>query len=277
MNPRWSLILLAAIVGAALAAGASLFRREPASGPDREVANVVSGESPRLAATLRALRDELRDAAEERELLEQDLQALHARLAQLEERAPAEASPAESSEAGGARAHSRPANKVSFNESLLVSAGVDAGDARWLHERYDAYEMERLYMIDQAGREGWEKLPSGRRSLAELERGLREELGEVRYDQFLYALGRNNRVVVHDVLSRSPAEDAGFAKRDVVLRYDDTRIYDTQTLRKATQGGEAGELVAVELVRKGERIRVFVPRGPLGVTLKPDRRAPEAG
>ena len=276
MGPRWSSLLLAAVVGAGIAAAASLFWHEPATTRPDAIGEVVPSESPRLAAALRALRQELREVAEARERLEQDVADLGARLAELEER-PAQARALDAQSSGGVTAKARPADKVSFNETALISAGVDPEEARWLHERYDAYEMQRLYMMDRAGREGWEKLPSGRRSLGELDRTLREELGEGRYDQFLYALGRNNRVIVHDVLSSSPAEDAGFRKRDIVLRYDDIRVYNPQELRKATQGGEAGELIAVELQREGERIRVFVPRGPLGVTLKADRRAPEVG
>ena len=278
MDARWGSLLLAAVVGAGIAVAAGLFWPEPRATRDGAVADVVPAESPRLAATLRALREELGNETEARERLVEELAALRARLARLEERAPVEVSAAAPADgAGSTIAGARPADKVSFDERSLVGAGVDLDDARWLHERYDAYEMQRLYLMDQADREGWEKLPGGRRALSELERELRKELGEPRYDQFLYALGRNNRVVVNDVLSRSPAEDAGFRERDVVLRYDDARIYSTQQLRKATRGGQAGELIAVELQRKGERIRVFVPRGPLGVTLETDRRAPDVG
>ena len=278
MDARWGSLLLAAVVGAGIAAAAGLFWREPRATENGGVADVGVAESARFAATLRALREELRDETEARERLKEDLGALRARLAQLEERAPVEVSAAAPADrAASTTAESRPADSVGFDERSLVGAGVDPDDARWLHERYDAYEMQRLYLMDQAGREGWEKLPSGRQALGELERELREELGEPRYDQFLFALGRNNRVVVHDVLSRSPAADAGFRERDVVLRYDDARIYSPQQLRKATRGGRAGELIPVELWRKGERIRVFVPRGPLGVTLETDRRTPEVG
>jgi hypothetical protein len=51
-------------------------------------------------------------------------------------------------------------------------------------------------------------------------------------------------------------------------------------LRDATVTGRAGELVAVEVQREGESAprRIFVPRGPIGVTLAPaSQKPPPAG
>jgi hypothetical protein len=42
-----------------------------------------------------------------------------------------------------------------------------------------------------------------------------------------------------------------------------------------TASGSAGESVSVEIVRKGRRISLSVPRGPLGVFMRADRLEPE--
>ena len=127
-------------------------------------------------------------------------------------------------------------------------------------------------MSDRAKRAG--RGAGGGRGLDRREAGLREELGEEVYDGLLYAQGKDNRVVVSDVLNRSPAEEADIRERDVVLRYDGARVFAPQELRRATMGGVAGESVPIELQRGNALIRLFVPRGPLGITLISDSRPP---
>ena len=45
------------------------------------------------------------------------------------------------------------------------------------------------------------------------------------YDRMLYASGKQNRVVLSHVLHGSPAQNAGLETGDVVLSYDDVRIF----------------------------------------------------
>ena len=267
MTPSRLLIAPAvALLGASLV-GATLLLRGPAhtAAPPRAPA-LVNERDDGLRAELEELRRDLEREAGEREHLERELAVLQGEVARLPVVSAAEPLAERARPAGDVPAGKR------FDESALLAAGVEAEEARWLHERSDAYELERLYVIDRAQRDG----AGGRRrqQLNRLEAELREELGEELYDRLLYAQGKDNRVVVSDVLKRSPAEQTDIRERDVVLRYDDVRMFAPQELRRATMGGVAGESVPVELQRGRALIRVFVPRGPLGITLIRDSRPP---
>ena len=205
--------------------------------------------------------------AAERERLEGELGALQREVARLSGRsAPEPTLP--SAERTGAPVNAQIGKR--FDESALLATGMEPDEARWLHQRYDAYQLELLYVIDNAQRAGVR--PGS--ELLRLEAELRAELGEEVYDGLLYAQGKTNRVVVSDVFMRSPAEEADIRERDVVLRYDGGRVFTPQELRRATKGGVAGESVPVELLRGGVLIRLFVARGPLGITLISDSRPP---
>jgi S1-C subfamily serine protease len=141
----------------------------------------------------------------------------------------------------------------------------------------DGLEMERLYLRDQATREGW--LDSSRyrqesRRISEAQRASRDEFGEQMYDWFLYSTKHPNRVRVEQVFEGSPADEAGLRVGDLIVRYDDRKIFGGQDLRESTVSGRAGDLTPVDLERGGEEIRVYVPRGPLGIRMHPTTRKP---
>ncbi len=153
---------------------------------------------------------------------------------------------------------------------VLLQAGFDATELEALNERYESTELERLFVRDQATREGWFGRPRYYRRMRELNESyeeLRVEYGEDRYDWILYASGRDNRVRVDRVMRDSPAADVGLERGDIILRYNDERIFDARALQQATGEGRAGETVALDVDRGGERIRLYPPRGPLGIGL----------
>jgi serine protease Do len=92
----------------------------------------------------------------------------------------------------------------------------------------------------------------------------------------LYSTGHPNRVAVQDIVTGSPAESAGLQPGDVIVRYDGRLVLNAGELRDATTEGRAGELVAIEVQREGESDarRVFVPRGPIGISLAPATQQP---
>ena len=95
-----------------------------------------------------------------------------------------------------------------------------------------------------------------------------------RYDQFLYATGAPNRLVIENVLSLTEASEAGFRSGDEVLGYDGRRVFRYGELLHATAGGDLGEYVPVDLLRDGEIHSIQVRRGPLGVLLRAEVREP---
>ncbi|NND61016.1 MAG: PDZ domain-containing protein, partial [Gammaproteobacteria bacterium] len=105
------------------------------------------------------------------------------------------------------------------------------------------------------------------RALNERQGSIRDDLSPADYDRYLYALGRPNRVTVNNVLSGSPADQAGLQAGDQILSYDGQRVFNSGEIRRATTSGLAGQSVAVEVERDGQTQVLYLPRGPLGVQM----------
>jgi hypothetical protein len=164
--------------------------------------------------------------------------------------------------------------KAWFDSDALRERGVDDRHSQFLRERFEALQMEELYLRDQATREGWLNTPRHHREQRQLLEGARATLGDGDFDWLLYASGRPNRVVIHDVLESSPANAAGIEAGDLILRYDDVVVLTPTDLTTATAQGEPGAAVAVEIQRDGDVQRLYLSRGPLGARIGAVRRAP---
>lgn len=166
-----------------------------------------------------------------------------------------------------------------FSADRLIAAGFRREDVARFRARLDEIELKRLYLRDQATREGWLETPrfaEESQSLTGEFLGLRGEFDEPLYDWVLYSTGHPNRVAVRDVISGGAGESAGLQRGDVIVRYDDRLVLSPNELRDATTQGRAGELVALEVQRDGESAprRIFVPRGPIGINLAPTALQP---
>jgi hypothetical protein len=172
--------------------------------------------------------------------------------------------------AGGSRAAGGPGAPVPprFDEAALVAAGLDPTDAARLRDRWMRFETDKLNLTYQATREGWLMSPRYRQELQDLDRGLRQELGDRDYEGMLYATGEPNRLVAREVLDGSMASEAGIVVGDIILGYDGIRLFRPTELLLATAAGEPGEQVRLEIVREGEPLSLYVRRGPLGVMLE---------
>lgn len=162
----------------------------------------------------------------------------------------------------------------SFDREGLLAAGVHGADIEALYQRWTQLEMDKLYLADEARREGWAGTGRFRRARRELQSAVREELGEDAWDQWLYATNQTNRVLVGDVLEASPGQRAGLRPGDQIVRYAGLRVHSVRDVRRLTAEGVVGEQVRVELLRGGNTLSVGVERGPIGVILKEQRRAP---
>lgn len=236
------------------------------------------------AAAVAALREDLAEERLAREALAGEVALLRGALVEWlapddpdARDAPAPAAPAPGSAAGAQAPPAAARAGPWFDEPGLREAGLAPAEIERLRGRFEEFQMEELYLRDQAVREGWRQRPRYPRELSDLRGELRRELGEESYDWMLYAMGQPNRVRLEDVLESSPAAQAGLEPGDLVLRYDDRRVFNARELQQATAQGRAGGSVAVDLVRGGAVVRVYLPRGPLGVRLKGLRLVPEAG
>lgn len=174
----------------------------------------------------------------------------------------------ESSKAGDQPPKDRPRG---LDADALVAAGFPADTVRSFKERVDQIELDHLYLRDLAAREGWLDTPRFREEAGDFSLSMREtrkEFGDEFYDWMLFTTGHPNRVRVGNVIDGSAAAEAGLLPGDVVLTYDDQRIFSPRELSDATTTGEAGESTAVGVLRDGRETRIYVPRGPLGIRLE---------
>lgn len=161
--------------------------------------------------------------------------------------------------------------------SSLIKAGINEELAADIVRRRNEYDMKTLELRDRASREGY--LNTGRFSrelneLREQDTSLRDEIGDDYYDSYLYVNEQTNRVSVVSVMMGSPAEMSGIKDNDMILYYDDRRIFNWSELQDATSLGERGEYVNVTVLRNGQQLNLSVPRGPLGIRLGSARQKP---
>ena len=240
-----------------------------------------------LASRVRELEERLAREAADRQRLQARLDEVTTQLAALG-RAPG-AAPAAAAPAAApvvAAAEPEPASDVpqidyskSEMERALIAAGLDANAAADVKRHGDSLAMAEMYVRDQATRENWLDTPRFQEEMAAIEEqrySIRDQLGDDAYDRYLYALGQTNRVRVDDVMSDSPAADAGLQTGDMILRYGDARVFAPDELVAQTRQGNPGEVVRLVVIRQGELLTVDVPRGPLGLRIAATQSTPRS-
>jgi len=170
-----------------------------------------------------------------------------------------------------------PAQSPVEQSSALAAAGFEQSRAAEIVRLHNQHQLERLEIRDRATREGWQDTAEFRNALREVgDRAsrVRAELSDVEYDRYLYALGLSNRVALATIIPQGEAELAGLLPGDVITAYAGNRVFRLNELQAATSAGERGELVSIEVLRDGESVELYVPRGPLGVTISAQVTAP---
>lgn len=177
-------------------------------------------------------------------------------------------------------ASARPAGPENFDGAVLLDAGFSASEAAELRARVDGITMSSLALWDRATREGWVGTPRFEEEAAAVAHGaqleaLRSDVGDEAFDWALFAAGHDNRIRVESVLAGSPAAMVGIRPGDLVVGYANEPMFTGGQLVEATTEGRAGDLVAVDLQRGGERLAVYLPRGPLGLRIDGTRERPQ--
>jgi hypothetical protein len=244
---------------------------DPEAAPAAPASASLEAELASARLEVATLRQALSEEQAEREALEAELERVRQELEELSWREPEAAETTPRPDPGAAGGGGR---RPWFDAESLAQHGVPPAEVETLRETFDASELALLQLEDEARREGWYEAPRYRQELRDQRLQLRADLGDERFDRLLFATGRHNRVIVTDLLADSPAERAGVRPGDEILSYAEERVFRGGELKQATTEGRAGERVELVVVRDGSQERLWVPRGPLGIRMRPASRPP---
>ena len=179
-----------------------------------------------------------------------------------------------------AAVNNRPAsvfNRRIYNVDNLIKGGIDAAIAEDIVRRKNSVELKRLELNDRAKRDnylGTQRYIDELEIIDQQDVNLRDELGDDAYDAYLFNSKQNNRIKIVSVMLGSAAEQAGIQNNDIVLRYDNKRVFTWSELKDATSEGQLGDFVSIDIYRAGQVYSFLVPRGPLGMQLGATRLQP---
>jgi hypothetical protein len=158
-----------------------------------------------------------------------------------------------------------------FDAGVLQLSGFSPDDIEWIRGRWEQAEMEKRYLADLEARD--EDPPPGG-EYSDIERELREDLGDNGYDAMLYATNQNNRVALERVRSNSIAYRAGLRDGSVVWSYDGQRVFRPNELATLATTGRRGEPVEIVIVTDDGTKQLFIERNPLGADLVSESERP---
>jgi len=146
----------------------------------------------------------------------------------------------------------------------LVEAGFSPDQAQHITERESELQLEALYAQYDAIRDGE---PSGPLTNGfDPQNQLRQELGDASYERYLDATGQSTSIGVQRVMDGSPGQAAGLQTGDEVIAYAGERVFNISDLNQLILEGAPGQPVVMDVLRDGQQIQLYVPRGPIGIT-----------
>lgn len=145
----------------------------------------------------------------------------------------------------------------------FVEEGFTPDRAAWIEQRTAELQMQQLEAEYAAARSDD---PSAARDVPSVDEALRAELGDAEYERYLNATGRPTRVGIRNVLPSSPAEQVGLRRGDEIVSYAGKRVFEMNDLNELTLEGQPGEMVMVQVLRDGQPMQFYLPRGPIGVS-----------
>jgi predicted metalloprotease with PDZ domain len=146
----------------------------------------------------------------------------------------------------------------------LVEAGFSPDQALHITERESELQLEALYAQYDAIRDGEPSGPLTNRF--DQQDQLRQELGDASYERYLDATGQSTSIGVQRVMDGSPGQAAGLQTGDEVIAYAGERVFNISDLNQLILEGAPGQPVVMDVLRDGQQIQLYVPRGPIGIT-----------
>lgn len=147
----------------------------------------------------------------------------------------------------------------------LQAAGYPPDRIEWLRARSE--ELQRQRRQAEAGQRAKGLPVDPVKELAyvfDKDIELRYEIGDAEYERYLRALGKPTSVQVAEVLPGSIAESAGIRTGDVILDYDNRRLFNLGELNGLAIG-KNGSSAAITVSRDGTVQKFVVPGGIIGV------------
>ncbi len=277
MSGNVKLVYLLAVAGILFLLGMLTGRSlEPVAPPTAPAPPPAAASDTDNAQRLQQLEQYVAQSRQRQRSLNEEILTLRQRLSDLEqqlEQAQPPSPPEVALNPTEAPAAARPEQ-----HQVLADLGLEESQISQLRQRVEKAELDRLYLRNQAMREGWINSARFQQAVREQTSATDiyvEALGVEAYDAFLFRSGRSNRVLVQSVISGSPAEQAGVRAGDIIWRYDGQRIFGWDELTRATASGTPDQTVALEVQRDEQIELIYLPRGPLGVRLDSLSQAPE--
>lgn len=157
------------------------------------------------------------------------------------------------------------ADKKKRAVAMLLAAGYSPDQIMWFRTRLEELQKQRIVAEAERRARGLPSDPVKQMAyLYDQDIELRYEIGDDEYERYLRALGRPTNIHVTEVLPGSIADSAGIKAGDIVLDYDNTRLFNLGELNGLSMG-KNGKFVTVTVSRGGEIVKLSVPGGPMGV------------
>lgn len=157
------------------------------------------------------------------------------------------------------------ANRKKRATEMLLAAGYSAGQIEWLRNRSAELQKERRQAETERRIRGLPVDPAKEMAyLYDEDIELRYEIGDDEYERYRKALGRPVNVDVTEVLPGSIADSAGMKVGDVIVSYDNKRLFNLGELNGSAIG-KVGKTAVVTVKRDGQLMQFVVPGGILGV------------
>jgi hypothetical protein len=92
-----------------------------------------------------------------------------------------------------------------------------------------------------------------------------ELLSPEQFEQYQTQLGKTTAVKVPSVVPQSQAEREGLKAGDMIIRYNDTRVFSAEGLKFAIKNTPPDAVIEIVFVRDGQQFSAYVSSGPIGI------------
>lgn len=160
-------------------------------------------------------------------------------------------------------------DKAIVDTTRLLAAGFTQSRIDWIRRRAEELRSQRLQADFERQQKGLPVADPYMVSAYAFDKDLdlQNELGSGEYERYRKALGRSTTVAVAGVNAGSNAAKGGVMEGDEIVSYDDERVFSIDQVRSLALKGRPGSTVTVDILRRGQPMRLVVPTGPLGIEI----------